>query len=189
MNTKKIWAPIIPALLFYSLSMAPIPASTGPFRCENGKVFIKSDASLELIEARSKKLRGVIDPATNNFAWTVETVSFEGFNSPLQKEHFNENYMESTKYPKVSFAGKIIEKIDFQTDGKYTVRAKGKLIAHGVEQERIIRSELEIMGDKIRVRSKFTVPLADHNISIPHIVYQKIAEEVSLSIEADMQAN
>lgn len=169
------------------LAFRPAPAA-GPFRCENGKVFFKSEANLELIQARSNKLRGAVDPSNNTFAWTVETSSFNGFNSPLQKEHFNENYMESTKYPKVSFAGKIIEKIDFQTNGKHTIRAKGKLIAHGVEQERIIRSEIEIIGNKLHVRAQFTVPLADHNISIPHIVHQKIAEEVSLNIDADLEA-
>ena len=95
--------------------------------------------------------------------------------------------MESSKFPKISFTGKIIEKIDFQTEGKYSVRAKGKLIAHGVAQERIIRSDLEVIGNKLRVRAQFTVPLADHNISIPHIVHQKIAEEISLEVEADLE--
>ncbi len=165
-----------------------LPKPTGPYRCENGKVTFNSEATLETIQARSKKLRGVIDPSNNAFAWSVETTSFNGFNNPLQREHFNENYMESSKYPKISFSGKIIEKIDFQTDGKYTIRAKGKLIAHGVEQERIIRSELEVSGKKLRIRSQFTVLLTDHNISIPHIVYQKIAEEVSVSIEAELEA-
>lgn len=161
-----------------------LPQPAGPYRCENGKVSFISVATLETIRAQSKSLKGAIDPETNAFAWSVEASSFEGFNNPLQKEHFNENYMESTKYPKISFTGKIIEKVDFQTDGVYVVRAKGKLKAHGVEQERIIRSELQVEGNKLLVRSKFTVPLADHNITIPHIVNQKIAEEVALTVEA-----
>lgn len=190
MNMKKFWLLLIPGALICSLGAFSGSKPAGPYRCENGKVFFKSEATLELIQARSNKLRGAIDPTNNSFAWTVETSSFSGFNSPLQREHFNENYMESNKYPKVSFAGKIIEKVDFQTPGKYTIRAKGKLIAHGVEQERIIRSELEIIdGNRIRVRSQFTVPLTDHNISIPHIVHQKIAEEVSLNIDAELQAS
>ena len=112
--------------------------------------------------------------------------SFEGFNGPLQKEHFNENYLESLKYPKATFAGKIIEKIDFQKDGTYPVRAKGKLSVHGVEQERIIKSSLEIKGDRLVVRSTFTVPLSDHAISIPKIVHQKIAEEIEVTVEATL---
>ncbi len=179
---------LVPVLLLCSMRPFDPPKPTGPYRCENGKLSFKSEASLELIQARSKKLRGAIDPSNNTFAFAVETSSFEGFNGPLQREHFNENFMESSKYPKLSFAGKIIEKIDFKTDGVYSVRAKGKLVVHGVEKERIIRSDLEVLGNKVYVRAQFTVPLADHNISIPHIVHQKIAEVVSLSIEAELQA-
>ncbi|MBC7776895.1 MAG: YceI family protein [Phycisphaerae bacterium] len=188
MNTRTRLLFLAPTFLICSLGTLSFPKPTGPYRCENGKVTFNSEATLETIQARSHKLRGAIDPSNNSFAWSVETSSFNGFNNPLQREHFNENYMESSKYPKLSFAGKIIEKIDFQTDGTYLVRAKGKLLVHGVEQERIIRSELEVIGKKLRIRSQFTVPLTDHNISIPHIVYQKIAEEVSISVEAEMEA-
>ena len=187
MNTKAQLLLFAPIVMLCSMGAFGFSRPKASFRCENGKVFFKSVASLETIQARSKKLRGMIDPANNTFAWSVETSSFEGFNNPLQREHFNENYMESSKFPKISFTGKIIEKIDFQTEGKYSVRAKGKLIAHGVAQERIIRSDLEVIGNKLRVRAQFTVPLADHNISIPHIVHQKIAEEISLEVEADLE--
>lgn len=156
------------------------------FKCENGKIHIKSDAPLEVIHAKSSKLRGAIDTEKQTFAWTVDVKTFEGFNSPLQREHFNENYMESKKYPKATFSGKIIETVDFQTNGTYSVRAKGKLNLHGVEQERIIKSLLEIDGDKIRVQATFEIPLSDHNITIPKIVLQKIAEEVTVTVEAEL---
>lgn len=164
-------------------------ADQGVFRCENGKVSFKSDAPLEVITAKSGRLRGIIDTTKRTFAWTVEIKTFEGFNSPLQREHFNENYMETKKYPKASFAGKIIEDVDFQKDGTYSVRAKGQLNIHGVEQERIIKSQLEVRDNKIRVQSTFTVPLADHNITIPKVVYQKIAEEISVVVDAELTRN
>ena len=97
--------------------------------------------------------------------------------------------METKKYPKASFAGKIIEDIDFQKDGTYSIRAKGQLNIHGVEQERIIKSQLEVRDNKIRVQSTFTVPLADHNITIPKVVYQKIAEEISVVVDAELTRN
>lgn len=161
-------------------------ADDGVFTCENGKVGFKSNAPLEVIQAKSNKLRGAIDTAKQTFAWTVEIKTFEGFNSPLQREHFNENYMESKKYPKASFSGKIIESVDFQKEGTYSVRAKGKLNIHGVEQERIIKSRLEIKGKMIRVQAEFTVPLTDHNITIPKVVYQKIAEEIAVTVDAEL---
>lgn len=161
----------------------------GTYRCENGKVQFKSDAPLEVIQAHSSKLRGILDPDRKAFAWTVEIATFEGFNSPLQREHFNENYLETTRFPKAVFSGKIIEDIDFSQSGTYPVRAKGKLVLHGVEQERIIKGQLELRNGIARVRALFTVPLADHDIAIPKVVYQKIAEEISVSVEAELVLN
>lgn len=160
----------------------------GVYRAGNGQILFESNAPLEVISARSARLRGAIDPATNSFAWTVEIKSFDGFNSPLQREHFNETYLESRKFPKATFTGKIIEKIDFQKDGNYNIRAKGKLSIHGVEQERIIKSLLEIKGGTIHIRTTFTVPLNDHNISVPKIVHQKIAEEVAITVESNLSS-
>ena len=176
----------LPCPADFSIPLYDEVLEEGVFRCENGKVNFKSEAPLEVIQAKSSKLRGIIDTAKQSFAWTVEIKTFEGFNSPLQREHFNENYMESKKFPKASFAGKIIEKVDFQTNGTYSVRAKGKLNIHGVEQERIIKSQLEVIGNKIRVRASFIVPLADHSITVPKIVYQKIAEEIVVTMDAEL---
>lgn len=160
---------------------------TPVYRCENGKITLRSEAPLEVIEAKSTRLRGAIDAENNTFAWSVEVKTFEGFNNPLQREHFNENYMESKNYPKATFTGKIIEQVDFGQDGTQTVRAKGKLTIHGVAQERIIKSQLTIKNGKVSVKSAFTVLLSDHSISVPKIVYQKISEEVAVSIEAELE--
>lgn len=154
------------------------------FRVFDGNVEFKSTAPLEIIEAKSNQLRGAIEPATQSFAWSVDIITFQGFNSPLQREHFNENYLESSRYPKATFTGRIIEKIDFTKDGIFSVRAKGKLVIHGIEQERIIKGKLEIRGRKILVQTNFIVPLTDHDITIPKIVHQKIAEEIAVSVNA-----
>lgn len=185
---KTLFGLLLLSVVLSAWALRP-PLPTAIYRCENGKIAFKSDALLEVIQARSNKLRGAISAADQSFAWSVEVRSFEGFNSPLQREHFNENYLESQKYPRASFTGKIIEKVDFQKDGVYAVRAKGKLSVHGSEQERIIKSSLEVRGNKLIVRSAFTVPLSDHNISIPKIVHQKIAEEIEVTVEATLNAN
>ena len=151
------------------------------YRSVTGEIYFKSDAPLELIEARSNKLQGVIDATKRNFAFKINIKSFDGFNSRLQREHFNENYLETDEFPSATFTGRIIEKIDFSKDGVYQIRAKGKLKVHGVTQERIIKSTLEVKGDELLVNSSFTVLLIEHNIAIPKIVYQKIAEEIRVS--------
>ena len=145
-----------------------------------------SEAELELIKAASGDTRGLIDPTTNQFAFSVDVKSFKGFNSALQREHFNEKYMESDKFPKASFSGKIIEHVDFSKDGAYDIRAKGDLDIHGIKQTRIIKGKITIHNGSLLVNAKFTVPLSDHNISIPTIVSQKIATEIQVQFEASM---
>ena len=150
------------------------------------KISFTSDAPLELISASSDRLTGVIETATRSFAFRVAMNSFKGFNSTLQQTHFNEHYIESAKYPSATFEGKIIEEVDFKTPGTYNVRGKGSFVCHGVKQERIIKCELVISPDKIRVSQKFTILLTDHNIKIPAVVSQKIAEEVLVQFEIEL---
>jgi len=172
------WIIALIGLTFGQLSDAKL------YEVNEGSVYFRSDAPLELIEASSTELKGLINAEERTFAFSVPMSSFEGFNSPLQRVHFNENYMESKQYPNATFSGKIIENIDFTKDGLYTVRAKGQLNVHGIKRERIIRSELQVEEGQIEVHANFTVLLAEHDISIPKIVHQKIAEEIAVEIRA-----
>lgn len=156
-------------------------------KSDNGAVSFTSNAPLEVIKGKSSQLKGVIDVAKQTFAFSVEVNSFKGFNSPLQQEHFHENYLETKIFPSIIFTGKIIEKIDFQQDIKTTVRAKGYLTVHGVKQERIIKSDLEIRKGKVFITTQFTVPLAEHQIAIPKIVNQKIAEEIQVKVNVELK--
>ncbi len=170
--------------LFFLISVLSFSMPAQVWKCPNGKIEFNSNAPLELINAKSNELKAVIDPANGGFAFSVRNASFRGFNSVLQEEHFHESYMESHRYETSSFMGKIIEKIDFSKNGTFTIRAKGKLNVHGIERERIIQSTIQIEGQKMTVKSTFSVPLVEHNISIPKLVHQKIAEEIQVTINA-----
>lgn len=156
------------------------------YSISNSRMSFTSNAELELITAASSKVQGLIDPSNNQFAFTVEVKSFQGFNSALQREHFNEKYMESDKFPRARFAGKIIEPVDLTVDGSYEVRAKGDLEIHGQKQTRILKSKIDVSRGVITLEARFFVPLADHNISIPTIVSQKIATEIEVEFNATM---
>jgi len=145
-----------------------------------------SQAELELIKAATNEARGLIDPSTNQFAFSVDVNTFQGFNSALQREHFNEKYLETEKFPKASFSGKIIEQVDFSKNGSYDVRAKGDLDIHGVKQTRIIKGKIVVNNGSVTVDAAFMVPLSDHNISIPSIVSQKIATQIQVQFAASM---
>ena len=156
------------------------------YQLSNGKVKFYSNAPLELINASSDDLQGLLDLGQKQFAFRIPIASFMGFNSPLQKEHFNENYMETPDYPVATFSGKIIEDIDPKKDGDYKVRAKGKLNIHGVEQERIIYVNVKVKNGKMYATSDFMIPLADHNIKIPRVVYNKLAPDINVSVSTEL---
>jgi hypothetical protein len=156
------------------------------YEMQKGMIRFFSDAPHELIRATAKDLRGVLDIKKKTFAFKVSNASFQGFNSPLQREHFNENYMESDVFPESSFTGKIIEDVDVSKDGEYKLRAKGKLKIHGVEQERIIDVEIRAKSGKLIVHSEFFVSLYDHNIKIPKVVYDKLAPDIHVTVGGSM---
>ena len=152
-----------------------------------GNVDFVSDAPLEIISASSEQLQGAVDLDKRTFDFVINNASFKGFNSPLQQEHFYENYIESHKYPRSTFEGKIIEDYNLTNDGTYSIRAKGILSVHGIEQERIIKCTLIKNSGSILIESDFKVPLEDHNIKIPRIVYQKIAEVIDVHVKAKLE--
>lgn len=159
----------------------------GVYELEKGKISFHSDAPQELISASSDHVKGAVDVRNKSFAFKISMVSFMGFNSPLQREHFNENYMESSLFPDASFSGKIIEDLDFSKDGVYTVRAKGKLVIHGIAKERIIKTQVSVKSGIMHIESDFVVPLADHNIKVPRVVSEKLASDISVSIKATLK--
>jgi hypothetical protein len=170
-------------LLFCTVSVC---AQTKSFVIRKSLVKFESDAPLEVIKAASTQLRGILDTEKRSFNFVIPSTSFVGFNNPLQQVHFYENYIEAQKYPESTFKGKIIEQIDFSNDGDYQVRAKGIMTIHGVEQERIIKVNLRLNKGVLIASTDFSVLLQEHNITIPRVVYQKIAEEIFVKVNAEM---
>ena len=127
-----------------------------------------------------------MDAKARTIAFKVPVASFRGFNSELQHEHFDENYMETNKYPEAVFNGKIIEDIDLSKGGAYKVRVKGKLNIHGLEKERVIGGRLTVGASSIRINSSFEVPLEDRDIAIPRVIAQKISETILVQLKADL---
>lgn len=157
------------------------------FMCRDGLTKFTSEAPLELNKAQSNKTVGAIDEANKNVAFSVDVDSFEGFNSGLQREHFKENYLETSKYRTATFKGKIIEDIDFSKVGTVTVRAKGTFNIHGTEKEKLVKVKVTIKDKEVSIETSFEVPLEDHNIKIPKVVNQKIASVIMVDEKATLK--
>ncbi|MFN0188967.1 MAG: YceI family protein [Bacteroidia bacterium] len=177
----------IPFFLQFFFSLTLNSQNVGRYEIVNGAIEFISKAELETIKASSKEVKGLIDPVSHSVAFRVANNSFLGFNSQLQLDHFNENYMETDLYSNCTFKGKIIDEVNFNKDGIYPVRAKGVLNIKGVNQERIIRGVIYIKGDELFLTAEFLVSLNDHDIRIPRIVQQKIAPEIEVSLTAKMK--
>jgi len=172
-------------LLVFSV-VAPLLSAQAPvhWKLQRSVVSLLSEAPMERITAQTTLSTGLLDPAARTFAVQVPMTSLEGFNSPLQREHFNENYMVSRTYPNASFAGRIIESVDLAVPGTYSVRAKGKLLVRGVEKERIIACKLVVAPEGIRVTTTFDVAVDEHAIRVPRVVQQKVASVVQITVDA-----
>jgi hypothetical protein len=142
-----------------------------------------SEAPMERVAASTNACAGMIELKQRSFAVQVPVRSFEGFNSPLQREHFNENYLESTKFPTITFQGRIIESTDLSKSGTYRLRAKGEFMVHGVMQERIIECVCVVTDAGLRVTAQFNVELADHAIRVPRVVQPKVATTVQVKVD------
>lgn len=156
------------------------------FLTREGRIAFVSEAPLELIQAQSDQLQGALNASKRTFAFAIPMSSFEGFNEPLQQEHFCEKFLECDRFPKASFQGHLIESPPLHQPGRYTVRVKGQLTIHGVSQERILTGEILREGESLSITSRFTVPLEDHDIRVPRVVYQKVAEIISVEVSATL---
>lgn len=145
-----------------------------------------SSSPMEDIEATNSNAVPVLNTATNEIAVKVPITSFI-FKSQLMQDHFNENYMESEKFPFAIFKGKINEKIDYTKKLCYPVSVTGNFNMHGVEKCIIISGTLTPEDGKIVIAAKFKVKLADYNIKIPKVVMQNIAEEVEVSMSSSLE--
>lgn len=167
-------------LLFFLGAQAQNPAR---WKVTRSLVTFTSDAPLERIVAENNKVKGLLDHTARSFAIQVPMADFQGFNAPLQREHFNENYMVTSDFPHATFSGRIIESVDLRQPGTHTVRAKGELAIRGVKKERIIPCVLVVAEDGVRVTSSFEVALDEHAIRVPRVVQQKIASVVVVSVD------
>ena len=145
-----------------------------------------SKSPLEDITATNKKVSVVIKTTTNDIQFAVPMISFK-FPKPLMEEHFNENYVESPKYPTSTFKGKIVESVDFTKDGEHKVTAKGMLELHGVTKEIEVPGTLTIKGSDIMVNANFKIKVADYNIKVPSLYVQNIAEVVDVKVNATLE--
>ncbi|SFH30074.1 YceI family protein [Pedobacter insulae] len=174
-------------LLFVALlSLSPLlQAKAQTFAGKQIKFNIFSSTPIEDIKAVSYTGVAVLVAQKQELSMQLMIKSFE-FDKKLMQEHFNENYMESDKYPLAKFKGIIEPKIDWTKDGEYNVTAKGTLLVHGVSQGRTINGKITIKNKIVSLDATFNVACAAHQIKIPSLMFTKIAETIQVKVQGNL---
>jgi polyisoprenoid-binding protein YceI len=158
------------------------------YMTRSGQVSFFSKTPMENIDAINNEVTSMINSGTGEVVFAVLVKSFR-FEKALMEEHFNENYMESTKFPKSTFQGKIsnLDAIDFKKDGSYQATVEGELNMHGVKQHVSSIGTITIAKGKVAVISNITVKLADYKIERPSLVAEKISETIDIKINCQYE--
>jgi polyisoprenoid-binding protein YceI len=148
---------------------------------KNGTVTFFSSSPMEDITADNNQVLSIIDTSTGKMAISILMKSFM-FEKALMQEHFNENYIESDKFPKATFRGEIINFLNLKESDK-TVEIKGTITIHGKSKEITITSNITKTAESIILKGDFGVKVADFGIKIPGVVAKNIAKEIKVSFE------
>jgi len=174
-------------LLFLILSIS-VSLSAQKYFTKTAKVSFYSSAPLENIEATNNAVGILLNAESGDLNFSLLIKSFV-FEKKLMQEHFNENYLESDKFPKAKFQGKItnLSEVNFTKDGKYTIEVSGDLSIHG-ETNRIKEpAVILIKNGKPSVGASFSVLLSDYKIKIPSAVRDKISKDVKIIISGSLK--
>jgi polyisoprenoid-binding protein YceI len=163
-------------------------ATAQKYMTRTGKITFFSSTPLENIEAFNNEVAAIADASTGEVVFQAPIKSFK-FEKALMQEHFNENYMESDKYPKADFKGRItnMNAVNYAKDGTYNVTASGKLTIHGVTRDIAVPGTVTVKGNEATINAKFKVRTADYNIRIPALVEGKIAKEIAVTVNTILQ--
>jgi polyisoprenoid-binding protein YceI len=165
--------------LFFCL-LVPFGVSAQRYVTANGEARFSSETPVEDIEATNKKSQVIFQQQTGEIAARIPIRDFV-FPNKLMQEHFNENYMESDKYPVATFTGKLVSVPELTGNNPIPVIAKGKLTIHGVTKERELKGTISSEDNALTFNCEFDVALADHQIEVPKLVFVKIAQVVKVT--------
>ncbi|MDB5233595.1 MAG: hypothetical protein JWR44_588 [Hymenobacter sp.] len=153
------------------------------FMTKTGQVSFFSATPIEDIDARNQQVAAVLDFGIGQLAFTLPIKGFV-FKRTLMQEHFNENYMESDKFPRATFKGRFVDfdATTLATAGAHPAQVEGDLTLHGVTRHIQVPATLELKDGKLRAFAAFAVASADYNIEIPMLVRNNIAKTVSVRV-------
>jgi hypothetical protein len=158
-------------------------ANSQKLMTKNGFISFFGHTPMEDIKADNNQVAGVLDISNGDMVFQVLIKSFH-FDRALMEEHFNENYMESDKFPKAIFKGKItnLSSVNFTKNGTYNVTVEGDLTIRDATNKISTKGTVEVLAGGINANSKFLISPEDYKINIPGVVREKIAKTLEVTV-------
>lgn len=157
----------------------------GKYIAKNAYISFYSLTPLEDILGESNEAVSILNGETGEIGFQAIMTTFH-FRRALMEEHFNENYMESTKFPKSKFSGKIESFNKDMLKGPVTnIKITGQLTVHGVEKTITVPGTLGLVDGKLVGTSKFQVIPEDYGITIPSVVRDKIGKLLDITVKVN----
>jgi hypothetical protein len=155
---------------------------------KSGSIQFVSKGNIETIQANHRSVTCVLDSKTGALQFAVLMKGFE-FKKALMQEHFNENYVESDKFPKTEFRGIIVNnsEIAYTKEGVYNAHVKGKLTLHGQTRDVETDGKVTVKNGKLLASADFTIQMSDYNISIPKLVKENMSNTVSITVNCALE--
>lgn len=176
-------------LLAIALLMA-VNVKAQIYKTSTGTVSFHSGTSAEDIDGTNSAVAAAMSASTGAVEFSMSINSFQ-FKKALMQKHFQENYLESSKFPKATFKGKLVDnsKVNYTKNGTYDVSIKGTLTIHGVSKEVTIPGKIVVAGNKITLKATgadFKVKPKDYDIKIPANNAAQIADEIEVTVNCEL---
>jgi hypothetical protein len=172
-------------LIFFFLLSLVNSSFAQKYYTKNGSISFLSKTSLENIKAENNQVMAVLNIQTGEIQFSLLLKGFH-FEKTLMEEHFNEDYMETNKFPKANFKGMLsdVGRLSLTTDGMYTVTVNGELILHGISRKISSSGTITVKEGVVSATSTFGIRLSEFSIDIPNLVRDNIAENVEVKVSA-----
>lgn len=170
-----------------AIALMPMLSFGQFYKTSAGKISFVSKTSIEEFSAINSQVQAGIEVAQNKMQFRVPVNGFV-FKSALMQKHFQENYMETSRFQYSEFKGKIknIAVVNFNQNGEYPVEAVGKLSMHGVEKDVTVPGKIVVKDGAVTLKANFRIKCSDYQIKIPAASAASVSDDIAIAVDCPL---
>ncbi|MEK0439611.1 MAG: hypothetical protein RLZZ504_527 [Bacteroidota bacterium] len=171
-------------LFLVAIALVPMLSFAQVYKTSAGKISFVSKTSIEEFSANNSQVEAAIAPVKNQMQFRVPVNGFV-FKSALMQKHFQENYMETSRFQYSDFKGQIknIAAVNFNQNGEYPVEAVGKLTMHGVTKDITVPGKIVVTDGAVALKANFRIKCSDYQIKIPAASAASVSDDIAIAVD------